>query len=99
TIQPASQPTYDNSYGPHGDPTLSLYVVSSASDQDIITANQYDAVGNLVKMTDVLGNVTLTGFDPLNRPVRTIRNASQPTYNLAADPTLAKYIASSASDQ
>src|SRR5579871_6211704 len=100
TIQSASQPSYDNSYsGQHGDPSLSHYIVSPLPDVDIITTNTYDAVGNLIQSTDVLGNVTLTGYDALNRPVRVIRNASQPTYNTVADPTLAKYVVSSTADQ
>jgi len=99
TIAFASQPGYDNSYGSHGDPSLSQYTTSSAPDQDLISANQYDPVGNLVKTTDALGNVSLTGLDALNRGVRTIRNASQPAYNLVADPTLSGYVASSAPDQ
>ena len=103
TVQSASQPNYDNSYAlATGDPTLSLYasvVASSNPDQDLITSNQYDAAGNLVSATDTIGNVTLTGYDALNRPVRTIRNASQPNYFLAADPTLANYVPSAAPDQ
>jgi YD repeat-containing protein len=91
TVQSASQPHYDNAYGPNGDPGLANYIPSSAPDVDILTLNQYDATGNLVQTTDVLGNVTLTGYDALNRPVRVIRNASQPTYNLTADPGLSHY--------
>jgi RHS repeat-associated protein len=99
TVQYASQPTYDNSYDSNGDPTLSHYVVSSAPDQDLVTTSQYDAVGNLVKSTDMLGNVSLTGYDALNRPVRTIGNASQLNYNLTDDPTLSHYVVSGAADQ
>ena len=102
TVQSASQPTYNNSYATGGDPGLDRYantVASSAPDQDIISTSQYDAAGNLVKSTDPIGNVTLTGYDALNRPVRTIRNASQPNYLLAADPTLSSYLSSAAADQ
>ncbi len=102
TVQSASQPNYDNSYAFRGDPGLGRYagqIASTNPDQDIITTSQYDAAGNLVKSTDSIGNVTLTGYDFLNRPVRTIRNASQPAYLLAADPTLSNYAPGSAADQ
>lgn len=101
TIQNASQLSYDNS-SLGSDPTLSGYVnalLSTAPDKDLVTANQYDAVGNLVKTTDALGNVTLMGYDVLNRPVRTVRNASQLNYSLLADPTLAGYLPISSADQ
>jgi RHS repeat-associated protein len=98
TIYSVSQPTYDNSYA-NGDPSLRRYVANSAPDQDIITTYEYDAAGNRVKTTDAVGSITFTGYDALNRPVRTVRSASQPTYNLKADPTLSKYVASSAPDQ
>lgn len=99
TIQSASQPSYNNSYGLGSDPTLANYLPNSTPDQDIISLNQYDAVGNLVQTTDALGNVTLTGYDALNRPVRTIRNARQPAYNWQADSTLSGYVVSGAADQ
>lgn len=99
TIHSASQPTYDNTYAPGGDPSLRRYVASSAPDLDIITTHEYDAAGNRIKTTDAVGSVTLIGYDALNRPVRTVRSASQPTYNLKADPTLSQYVASSDPDQ
>ncbi|MHB8627019.1 MAG: DUF7948 domain-containing protein [Aggregatilineales bacterium] len=106
TIQNTSQPKYDNS-SLGADPSLAYYrtnyyltaTASSAPDQDLITVNQYDPTGNLIRSTDPIGNVTLTGYDALNRPVRTIRNASAPNYNLSADPTLAAYIPSTAADR
>ena len=87
TVQSAGQPAYDNSYGSTGDPSLARYIANDKPDEDIVTLNQFDAAGNLVKTTDVLGNVMLTGYDALNRPVRMVRNASQPTYDLKVDPT------------
>ena len=61
-------------------------------DEDIITTNQYDAAGNLVKTVDPLGNVTFTVYDPLNRPIKTIR-AAKDTATLAYDFGQAGYVA------
>jgi YD repeat-containing protein len=92
TVQNASQPNYNNDYvGASPDPSLGGYLPNSAPDKDIISANQYDSAGNLVKTTDALGNVALTGYDPLNRPVKTVRSASQPSYPITADPDLSGY--------
>jgi len=91
-IQGASQPGYNNSYGPNGDPTLANYVPGSAADMDVITLNTYDPVGNLVKTSDALNHVTLFGYDALNRQVKVIRSASQPNYNVSADRSLASYV-------
>src|SRR5262249_52064879 len=98
TVQNASQPSYDNSYTT-GDPSLSAYQGGRDPAQDLVTTSQYDPAGNLVKTTDPLGHVTLTGYDRLSRPIKTVRSASQPAYNLAADPTLSQYVPSGASDQ
>jgi RHS repeat-associated protein len=43
-------------------------------DQDIETRYQYDAVGNTVIVTDTLGFMTRTFYDPLNRVKGTITN-------------------------
>jgi RHS repeat-associated protein len=109
TIQSASQPNYNNSYGIGGDPSLASYVASSAPDQDIVTANRYDPAGNLVKAVDPVGNVSFTVYDALNRPVKTIRNAKDsatidlnvgdPGYNAANDPRSASYVASTDADR
>jgi YD repeat-containing protein len=98
TIQSASQPTYDNSYGLMGDPTLSHYVANAAPDQDLISISVYDPAGNLVASTDALGNASFTVYDALNRPVKTVRSASVPTYNVLADPTLSDYPFNNAAD-
>jgi RHS repeat-associated protein len=102
TVASASQTEYPNDYSAGGDPTLARYVQAvalDAPDVDWVTTLEYDAVGNLVKTTDTVGNVTLTAFDALNRPVKTIRNASQPNYDRKVDPLLRDYIVVSAADQ
>jgi RHS repeat-associated protein len=101
TVRYASQPTYDNSYAAGGDPTLQKYawIASDLPHEDILTSTEYDAAGNAMKTTDAIGNVTLIGYDALHRPVRVIQNASQPTYDRIADPTLAAYVPVSAADQ
>ena len=101
SVQNASQPAYDNS-SLGSDPALSRYatlIVNNRLDQDVVTRYQYDSVGNLIRATDVLGNVSLTGYDALNRPINTVQNASQPTYNLNVDPALAYYMPTPATDQ
>jgi len=101
-VENASQPHYNNTYGAGGDPSLSWYkslIANDKPDEDIITVNEYDAAGNVVKTTDAIGNVTLTVYDALNRPVKVVQNASQPNYNRLIDPTLKNYIPSSAADQ
>jgi len=101
SVQNASQSAYDNS-SLGSDPALSRYatlIVNNRPDQDIVTRYQYDPVGNLIRATDVLGNVSLTGYDALNRPINTVQNASQPTYNLNVDPALAYYVPATAVDQ
>jgi YD repeat-containing protein len=107
TVQNASQPAYDNDYS--GDPELSAYVASSAADQDLVTEQAYDAVGNLVRSMDVAGRVTYTVYDPLNRPVKVVRNAKDTAtltlnpgdsgYLAANDPRSNDYVAVSDSDR
>ncbi len=52
----------------------------------------FDARGLVVQQIDPQGNITLIGYDDAGRQVRVIRNASQPGYNIAADPELADYL-------
>ncbi len=99
TIQSASLPKYDNSYGLGGDPDLSRYPASSAPDQDLIHLTVYDPAGNVVKTVDPLGNVHFTVYDALNRPVKTVRSASRPNYNILADLSLSKYVFSADADK
>src|SRR5262249_12073597 len=98
TVQAASQPNYDNSYST-GDPSLSRYVPSAAPGLDQITLSGYDPAGHLVTSTDPLGTVTLHAYDSSNRLIKTVRSASQPAYNLAADPTLRHYTPSGQAGQ
>jgi RHS repeat-associated protein len=109
-VASASTPTYNNDYtGTNPDPTLASYTASSAVDKDIITTNQFDPAGNLVKTVDVLGNVSYTMYDVLNRPVKTVRNAKDAatialnpgdgSYNAANDPRSASYTPDSAADR
>lgn len=77
TIQSASQPEYDNTYGVSGDPDLSEYETVSDADLDIVTTQAYDPAGNLVQSADPLGRISFTVYDALNRPIRTVRSARQ----------------------
>ncbi|MEP7286967.1 MAG: RHS repeat-associated core domain-containing protein [Chloroflexota bacterium] len=107
TVQNASQPSYNNSYA--GDPSLSSYVPGSAVDQDLISTSTYDAAGNLVKQVDVLGHTSFMVYDPLNRPVKTVRSAQDGArvdlnpgdagYTAASDPRSEGYAISSAPDR
>ncbi len=97
TVRSASQPNYNNDY--NGDPSLMNYVPNAQADQDILATNAYNANGSLIKSVDVLGRVSLTGYDALNRVVKTIQNASQPTYDLTLDPDLSDYGVVVAPDQ
>ena len=92
TIQNAGTPDYDNSYT-NGDPDLSDYTANDIPDQDIITTQLYDPAGNLVKATDTLGNTNFTVYDALNRPVKTVRSASNPTYDILSNLLLDSYVA------
>ncbi len=92
----------DTGYTAANDPRSSSYVADPAPDRDLIDTTEYDALGRVVRTTDALGNVTLFGYDALGRQVKTVRNAKQPAYDLAADPDLSDYVAdfaSSAADQ
>src|SRR5690606_23432428 len=56
------------------------------SDENIISQTAYDTEERVKWTLDTLGRYTLFGYDDLNRRVRVIRNATNPTYNTAADP-------------
>ena len=61
------------------------------SDADLIRSSDYDDNGRVFRTTDPQGNVTLIGYDDSGRQVRTIQNASNDTYNVAADTDLSAY--------
>ncbi|MEL6307999.1 MAG: DUF6531 domain-containing protein, partial [Chloroflexota bacterium] len=65
TIVNASNPTYDNDHIT-GDPDLSAYAVSGNAEQDMITEQSYDLVGNLVQSVDTRGMNSFTVYDALN---------------------------------
>jgi len=79
------------------------------NDQNLITEQGYDHVGNLVKTVDALRNVSYTAFDELNRPVKTVRNAKdtatillvagQSGYDATNDPRSSSYVPSTAADR
>jgi RHS repeat-associated protein len=65
-------------------------------------ASEYDKLGRLIRSQRLLENrptaeweTTLYGYDGLGRSVKIIKVASNPTYNMAADPALNSYSASS----
>lgn len=95
TVQNASDPDYDLG----ADPDLSGYTPSSQPDEDIITETAYDAEGRVYKTTDTLSSVTLYGFDRAGRQVKIIQNASDPDYDVAADPDLSSYTPSAEPDE
>jgi RHS repeat-associated protein len=77
---PATDPTLDDDMDNTPDPTLANYPwpqpgqISVQPDEDLVTEQVYDANGNSVENLDVLGQVALTVYDALNRPVLTVRN-------------------------
>ncbi len=76
----------------------------SDANQNRVTDTAYNARGLVRSQTDVLGHVTLIGYDAAGRLVKTVQSASQPSYNndytgTAADPDLSAYTASSNPDQ
>lgn len=101
TIRNAANPNYFDSYA---DPDLSDYAtnvgLSTDSDEDIVTETVYDTQGRAYKSIDSRGNVSLTGFDAAGRRVKTITNASDPSYDVSFDPDLSGYTGSNpAADQ
>lgn len=95
TVENASDPDYDLG----ADPDLSAYTPSSQPDEDLITETHYDAEGRVYKTTDTLSSVTLYGFDRAGRQVKIIQNASDPDYDVAADPDLSSYTPSAEPDE
>jgi RHS repeat-associated protein len=86
-IQNASDPDYDTL----DDPDLSAYTPGVEPDEDLITETAYDKAGRTVSTTDTLGSITLYGYDRAGRQVKVIQNASDPDYDVTADPDLSSY--------
>lgn len=89
----------DSCYDAANDPRSDDYEPSSAPDRDQIERTEYDAVGRVRRTCDALGNWTLSGYDDLDRQVRTVRSASNPEYGLESDPSLSAYFVTGAADQ
>ena len=72
--------------------------------ENLVTDTAYNKRGLVRKQTDVLGNVTLFGYDDAGRLVKTVRNASLPSYDNdyidgSSDPDLSLYSASTVADE
>ena len=71
--------------------------------ENLVTDTAYNARGLVRRQIDVLGNVTLYGYDDADRLIKTIRNASQVDYNndyvgTSPDPSLSNYTINTAPD-
>lgn len=66
--------TNDASYSAANDPASASYTPGSTADQDLITSTEYDAMGRVVRQTDVLGTVTYTVYDGQGRVSKSIAN-------------------------
>ena len=96
----------DGSYNAANDPRSASYLADAAPDRDLIETTEYDKMGRVIRTQHLLENratseweTSLYGYDGLGRSVKVIRVASSAAYNIAADPTLASYSASSNADQ
>jgi YD repeat-containing protein len=92
-VRSASQPNYNFKT----DPTLKNYS-QREPDRDLVETTEYDALGRVIRTRRLLDNrpieqweTTLFGYDGLGRQMKVVRSASQPDYNLAADPSLSNY--------
>ncbi len=95
----------DTGYDATNDPRSASYVISTDPDRDQMDRTEYDALGRVLRSQQLLDVrpadtwiTTLYGYDALGRQVNTIRNASQPTYDLAADPDLSEYVVTEDAD-
>ncbi len=102
TLRNPNDPDYDFA----GDPNLSGYSLNADPDTDLLETTDYDNMGRVIRTQRLLDNrptaqweTTLFGYDTLDRQVKVIRSASNPTYNVAADPDLSGYVASNNPDQ
>jgi RHS repeat-associated protein len=78
-------------------------IVSHGSnlDENILGDTEYNARGLVSRRRDVLGRVTLYGYDLADRLVKTVQNASQPNYDnsyATGDPDLSGYVPGSGAD-
>jgi len=88
----------DSGYVAGDDPRSASYVISTAPDRDMIETTEYDVLGRVIRTARLIENrptpvwdFTLFGYDALGRQVKVIRNASNPTFNIATDPDLSGY--------
>ncbi|GEM_PF-898598 len=68
-------------------------------DINLISDTVYDAQGRVQFTSDNLGNVTLNGYDNANRRIKVVQNASNPAYDVDADPDLSAYMVGLTVDQ
>lgn len=71
--------------------------------ENLVTDTVYNERNLVRKQTDVLGTVTLMGYDDAGRLVKTVRSASSPSYDnsygVSGDPDLSAYTVSSNLDE
>lgn len=96
----------DIGYVATDDPRSTSYTISTSPDRDMIETTEYDALGRVIRTARLIDNrptavweTTLYGYDALGRQVKVIRNASNPTFNIATDPDLSSYSPSSDVDK
>ena len=71
-------------------------------DENIISDTQYNGRGLVNLRRDVIGRVTLYGYNNADRLVKTVQNASDQDYDVSyatGDPDLSAYVASSNADE
>lgn len=71
------------------------------NNENLVTDTTYNERGLVRKQVDVLGNVTLYGYDDADRLVKTVQSASLPNYDnsYADDPDLSDYTPGSNPDE
>lgn len=96
----------DTGYNASNDPRSDNYTLSTDPDRDFISTSEYDNLGRVIRSKTLLENrpsaiwnTSLFGYDDRGRQVKSIRNASNPTYNIANDPDLSAYSESSNVDE
>lgn len=74
---------------------------SAKSDEDLTTYYEYDAVGNIRALTNVLGHETRMEYDALNRLVKTIINYQDGIYdpNYSDEDLITSYVYDEAGNQ